>query len=182
MARKGRSTRRTTWLDLTIAFLGLVFLVFVISMVQRTWRGGSIPLAEGPGPGGRDSGSSPFPPRLIVDYREEVPASPMEVEVLNGCGVYGLAAGFTDFLRTEGFDVVNSGNANNFDYPATLIIQRSERVESSYRMAELLNIPKSDTTRILVRPDLSLATDVTVILGRDYKDIKPFRQFLSTRP
>lgn len=173
MARKGRRTSRTTLLDLAIAVLALVALVFVVSLVQRTWRGGSV-LA--------DRSGSPFPPRLTVDYREQVPVSPLEVEVLNGCGVYGLAGRFTDFLRSKGFDVVNSDNADNFDYPATLIIQRSERVESSYRMAELFNIPKGDTARILVRPDLSLATDVTVILGKDYKDIKSFREFMSTRP
>ncbi|MFQ6675994.1 MAG: LytR C-terminal domain-containing protein [Fidelibacterota bacterium] len=169
---RGRRTPRATLLDLTIAVLGLILLVFAVSTVHRYWRGGSILADRG----------SPFPPRLIIDYREEVPTPVMEVEVLNGCGVYGLAARFTDFLRSRGFDVVNSDNADSFDYPATVIIQRSERVESSYRMAELLGIPKGDTTRILVQPDLSLATDVTVILGKDYRDIKPFREFLSSQP
>lgn len=174
MARKGRRSPRNTLLNLTIALLGLISLVFVVSFFQRNWRGGSLLT---------DRSGSPLPPRLIADYREETPVSAViEVEVLNGCGVYGLAAQFTDFLRSQGFDVVNSGNAAKFDYPATLIIQRSERVESSYRMAELLNISKSDTTRLLVRPDLSLATDVTVVLGKDYKDIKPFRAFLTSQP
>lgn len=173
MARNGRPSSRNILLNLTIVLLGLVSLAFVVSLVHRTWRGGSL-FADRPG--------SPLPPRLIVDYRQEVPMSVIEVEVLNGNGVYGLAAQFTDFLRSKGFDVVNSGNADHFDYPTTLVIQRSERVESSYRMAELLNISKSDTSRLVVQPDLSLATDITVIVGKDYKTIKPFRDFLTHQP
>lgn len=152
--------------------LALICVAFIVSIIQRQWRGGSL-MADR---------SLSSPPGLLIDYRDESPVSAIEVEVLNGCGIPGLAQKFTDFLRTRQVDVINSDNADHFDYEKTLIIQRNQFVERSYRMAEILSIPKSDTTRILIRPDLSLATDVTVILGKDYNQIKPFRQFLSRQP
>lgn len=122
------------------------------------------------------------PPSLIIDYEEESPFSSVEVEVLNGCGVQGLAQQFTDFLRSHGVDVIKTENADRFEYQKTLIIQRNQFVESSYRIAELLDIPKSDTTRMLIQPDLSLETDVSLIIGKDYTRIGPFQDFLSTLP
>ena len=118
---------------------------------------------------------------MLTAY-EESPFSTIEVEVLNGCGVAGIAHRFTDFLRSYHFDVIRADNADRFDYETTQIIQRSERMESAYRLAEVLGIPKSDTTKIRIKPDLSLATDVTLIIGKDYNTIKPFQKFLRTQP
>ena len=38
-----------------------------------------------------------------------------QVEVLNGCGVPGVANQFTDFLRSRGYDVVRFTNAQRYD-------------------------------------------------------------------
>ena len=37
-----------------------------------------------------------------------------EMEVLNGCGEPGVANLFTKFLRSEGYDVIEIKNADNF--------------------------------------------------------------------
>ena len=88
----------------------------------------------------------------------------------------------TDFLRTRYIDVVKTENADHFDYATTLIIQRNQFMENSYKLAELLNISKKDTTRLMFQPDLSLAADITLIIGKDYAQIKPLKIFLSRQP
>lgn len=55
-------------------------------------------------------------------------------------------------------------------------------MENSYKLAELLNISKKDTTRLMFQPDLSLAADITLIIGKDYTQIKPLKEFLSRQP
>ncbi|MEE9168047.1 MAG: LytR C-terminal domain-containing protein [Candidatus Neomarinimicrobiota bacterium] len=156
-----------------ILLLSLACVAFVTSILHRYFRGGT--------PVGSELFSS-SPPGLSVNYEEAPPLSAIEVEVLNGCGVQGLGQQFTDFLRSHQVDVVKTENAGGFDYEKTLIIQRNEIMGNSYRIAELLNIPKSDTTRLLIQPDLSLETDVTLIIGKDYTTIEPLQEFLSTPP
>ncbi len=52
--------------------------------------------------------SSSFSKEETVEQKIILP-SQVQIEVLNGCGVAGVADRFTEFLRTEGFDVVNKG-------------------------------------------------------------------------
>ena len=170
--RKKSGFHFNTW-NTAIAILTIFCLGFIASTVQRYWRGGT---RFG------DSVDAVTPPRMMIDFDEQIPWSPVEVEVLNGCGVQGLGLQFTDFLRSNQIDVIRTENASRFDYETTIIIQRNEFMESSYRIAELLKIPRSDTLRIILQPDLSLETDVTLILGKDYPEIKPFQEFLSKQP
>jgi len=172
MARRRGRKKFSAW-NTAIAILSLICLAFVTSIVHRYWRGGT--HIETPV-------FSPSPPNLTIDYHEQSTFTSIEVEILNGCGVKGIAQQFTDFLRSHQIDVVRTENANHFDYETTFIIQRNQFVESSYRIAELLKIPKSDTTRILIQPDLSLEADVTLIIGKDYTHLRSFQEFLSKQP
>lgn len=103
------------------------------------------------------------------------PASPSEikVQVLNGCGVRGIAAKFRGILRDRGFDVMSYGNAGRQDYPKSRIIVRSAGSfgeGAAQVLAESLGIASE---HILVEPDPSLVDiDVTLILGLDYKQLK----------
>jgi hypothetical protein len=45
----------------------------------------------------------------ITDLKEQ-PAEIIQLNVLNGCGVTGVADRFTDYLRAHNFDVVELGN------------------------------------------------------------------------
>ena len=64
-------------------------------------------------------------PRLAVDVFEKNPIQNIKVEVLNGCGIKGIAAKTADFLRLYQVDVVRSDNADRYDYPNTIIIARN---------------------------------------------------------
>ena len=53
---------------------------------------------------------------LAVDIYEKKPIKNITVEVLNGCGINGLAAKATDFFRFKQIDVLKSDNADRYDY------------------------------------------------------------------
>ena len=98
------------------------------------------------------------------------------MEVLNGNGVPGVAAKYTEFLRGKGFDVQNTDNAPNFSYQNTLIINRSDNRKKAIAVAHAL---KLDTSRVETDPEPSLQLDVTVILGKDYNEIPIYSEVQS---
>ncbi len=107
---------------------------------------------------------------LAVDVYMENTIQDIKVEVLNGCGIKGIAARTADFLRANHVDVVRSDNADNHNYPNTIIISRNENIESLKAVSRSFGIALDDKTHILIDPDESLGVDVTVILGKDIYD------------
>lgn len=95
----------------------------------------------------------------------------IQVEVLNGCGVSGIAADVTEYLRKNNIDVVNIGNHTSFDFNKTKLWQRVNKTEPVQNVAALLGL---DNGSIESKIDSDLQLDVTIILGNDYKTLKPF--------
>lgn len=87
----------------------------------------------------------------------------VRVEVLNGSGVSGVAAVVAARLEAEGFQVVKKGNADHFNYTASLVIARRETVDKG-RAVSLFVAGSS----LLHRYDPGSKVDVTVIIGSDY--------------
>lgn len=94
--------------------------------------------------------------------------SQVQIEVLNGCGISGLADKFTELLRAEGFDVVNKGNYTSFDVDNTLIIDRSNNQEKSSMVAETIGIEKN---RIVKQFNNQYFLDITLVIGKDYANL-----------
>ncbi len=93
----------------------------------------------------------------------------IQVEILNGCGVPGLADRLMKYLRERGIDVVSTGNYVNFDVLTTKILDRSDNRERVVKVAELIGLP---TEHILLRKNQNLQLDATIVLGKDYKSLK----------
>ncbi len=92
----------------------------------------------------------------------------IQLEVLNGCGVSGLANHFTSTLRKNGFDVVETGNFDNFDMQETVIISRTYDTDNARRVAKALGIkPKN----ILIEASDNFYLDATIVIGSDYKTL-----------
>jgi len=104
----------------------------------------------------------------VEDGRRE--DSPIRVEVLNGAGARGIAQRMTDFLRRQGFDVINFGNAENFGYYETVVLDRTGDRDAAGRVALTVR-----TENIVQQKNPFLALDVTLVLGRDYRKLVPFR-------
>lgn len=111
-------------------------------------------------------------PRIQNQRAEETPeliGDIIQLEVLNGCGVAGLADRFTFALRQNGFDVVETGNFDNFNMESTIVISRTYNTENARRVARALGVNEQN---ILIEASEDFYLDATVVIGSDYKSLK----------
>jgi hypothetical protein len=118
--------------------------------------------------------------KLAVDVYQENPIRNIKVEVLNGCGIKGIAGKTADFLRSKQMDVIRSDNADHHKYPNTVFISRNENIESLRAVSKSFGVALNDESRILIVPDESLDVDVTVILGKDIYDFPELMGLIPT--
>jgi hypothetical protein len=97
----------------------------------------------------------------------------IQVEVLNGCGVSGVAEKLTDYLRSNGIDVVNLGNYRSFEIENSIVIGRNEKIQNAEIIAGLVGLDQKSVIQ-QINPDYLL--DVTFILGKDYRDLIPLKK------
>lgn len=93
----------------------------------------------------------------------------IQVEVLNGCGVRGIAGRYTHILRKSGFDVVESGNFDNFNVIHTFIIDHSGHSRNARKVARALGV---DPSRVIEEQSPDYYLDATVVIGSDYNSLK----------
>jgi hypothetical protein len=103
---------------------------------------------------------APSPTHLIGDI--------IQIQVLNGHGMVGLAATFTDKLRSSGFDVVETGNFETFGIEETLVIDRIGNIDNAKRVARALGVPDKNILRE-ISPGFYL--DATVVIGADFDQL-----------
>ena len=169
--RKKRSFKERFYTS-AIWALGLINVVLIASKVseffvapnETTISANATPQSDPPLLATND------PTTIVVPVEK-----PITVEVLNACGVKGLANKFTDYLRNHGFDVVNVGNyKGGFKLRRTTVIDRvSLNNENAVRVGAALGV---DDKQIQPQLDDSPKLRVTVLLGRDYKKLKSFRE------
>lgn len=136
------------FLNSVIGFLGVLLLILLVALFSRILY-----------------------PRIAADRAQEDPALISEViqlEVLNGCGITGIATRFTDQLREYGFDVVETGNYDHFDVSNSIVISRSGKMENAYRVADALGISRQ---QVLREQAAEFYLDVTLIIGSDYESL-----------
>ncbi|RMH68988.1 MAG: LytR family transcriptional regulator [Gemmatimonadetes bacterium] len=102
---------------------------------------------------------------------------PVRVEVLNGCGLPGVAKTVTDYLRDHGFDVVNIDNARSFHYEETVIIDRV----GDRSFAELVG-KTIKSHNVIQQQDPARLLEVTLIIGQDYPELFSFLKNYSHTP
>jgi hypothetical protein len=100
------------------------------------------------------------------------PTGIIQAEVLNGCGISGLADIFKDYLRAKKIDVVSTGNYQNFDVLNSFIIDRIGDKEKALYVAELLGIKKEN---VITRINRDYFLDMSIVIGKDYLKLKPLR-------
>lgn len=102
-----------------------------------------------------------------------------KIQVLNGCGAKGVAVVFTNYLRKQGFDVVEKGNYNlvgsggsnvYWDMKETIVIDRSGVPKAVQKIGKILGTPN-----IIQQISNDLMVDATVIIGHDYKQLSVFK-------
>ena len=94
----------------------------------------------------------------------------IQLDVLNGCGAKGVAAKFTNVLRSSGFDVVEMKNYKTKHIPRTLVVDRVGNLEPARRIAAALGVSERSIIQ-QINPDYFV--DVSVIIGDDYMNLRP---------
>ncbi len=139
-------------LNVSLVVLGLAALILIYALAARFLFPRTDPI--------RDAN----PAGLVGAY--------IQVEVRNGCGVSGLAGRATKYLRRHGFDVVEVGDHTSFDEPYSYVVDRVGNLEAARKVALALGIPET-RVRQEIRPEYYL--DASVVIGKDYATLKPFR-------
>ena len=95
----------------------------------------------------------------------------IQVEVRNGCGISGLAADATSFLRRKGFDVVEVGDYTHFEVEESIVVDRIGDMVSARKVAAALGLPEDRVVQE-IRQDYFL--DASIIIGKDYEIMRPY--------
>ena len=138
--------------NLIIAFLGIIIIFLAYSLYLKIKdKEDAIKESENKKPGAR-----------II-----------QMEVLNGCGISGIAEKFTDYLRKNNFDVVQTGNYISFDIDKSMVIDRSGNKENAIKAADALGINHKN---VIQQINNDYILDVSLIIGKDFKELKPNSQ------
>ena len=103
----------------------------------------------------------------------------IQVEIWNGCGISNLAVMYKDFLRNEGLDVLDSKNADHFNYSKTTILHHRGDINRALVLVDILKIDKSS---IVDDKNENLFYDLTLIIGKDYIDLPSYRDAVLFQP
>jgi len=98
----------------------------------------------------------------------------IQVEVLNGCGVKGIGQQVGTYLRSQGFDVVFIDNAENFDFPETVVLDR--RAGKAISAASQSVGESLGTQHVIMQRNEDRLVDATVIVGHDYRQLRSFEE------
>jgi hypothetical protein len=146
-----RSDWRGRWLKTLI----IVFCVIDMVLVYFAVRQCSSPVEQAP--------------QTEVQGREER----LQVEVLNGCGVDGVADKFTRYLREKNLDVVKTDNYESYNLLRTVIIDRQGNMENAVRIAEILGLGED---RILQEIHEEYLNDATILIGKDFRQLSAWKE------
>jgi len=95
----------------------------------------------------------------------------IQVEVLNGCGVEGIADRFTDYLRKNNIDVVQMSNYISYDIEKSIVIDRTGNMANAYKIADVLGIDKKS---VIQQINKNYFLDASIIIGKDFNNLKPY--------
>ncbi len=112
--------------------------------------------------------SPPVEPEVEINGKTHV----IQLDVLNGSGAAKVALRFTRYLRARGFDVVEMGNFKDSNVELTQVLDRSGNVLAAEQVAAALGVPKE---RVRQQIDRNAYLDVTVIIGKDFRSLRPMQ-------
>ncbi len=91
------------------------------------------------------------------------------VSVLNATNTVGLAANTTDFLVSNGINVVDTGNAQEIATQTTVI----DYTGNPYTRQRLMEVMGLESSQIYYSNDINSQIDIVIILGEDWVDKLP---------
>lgn len=105
-------------------------------------------------------------PTILIDSTNQI----IQIEILNGSGIKGAGAKFTNYLRKNGVDVIDVRNYKTSSLENTIIIDRIGDIKASKKIAQLIGITEKNILQ-QINPDYFVS--ITLILGKDCTQLKP---------
>lgn len=115
--------------------------------------------------------STPRPDPFRLENPRNLLGDIIQVEVMNGTSISGLASNLTEHLRSHGFDVVETGNHSNQSVEKTVILDRVGNLDASEQVAVALGLT-NDRIAEELKPEYFI--DATIIIGADFMTVMPF--------
>lgn len=94
----------------------------------------------------------------------------IQINILNATGENRIGARFRDYLKTKGFDVVDMGNYKA-EVEKTMVLDIIGEISKAKRVADAIGVSHRNVVQQL---DKTKYIDATVIIGKDYNELKPF--------
>ncbi len=98
--------------------------------------------------------------------REKLAAEGAKIIVHNGSTIGNLAIQTGAFLKEKGFQVVEFGNAERFDYPTTMIVDFTGKEYTIQCLARLLNVSENNIQKYTGSYS---EVDIRLIIGADFQ-------------
>jgi len=135
-------------------------LIFIISIAIHSFaRNGTTGSVVAPG----------YP---ITTSLQDTPKT-LQVEVLNGCGVDGVANKLTKYLREKNIDVVYFGDYESWTLSETLVIDRRDpNMKNAKIIGKLIGVKEN---RMFPQLSPQRQIDVSIIIGKNYLELRAFQ-------
>eukprot|EP01047_Picozoa_sp_COSAG01_P033593 COSAG01_NODE_2480_length_7606_cov_41.116291_2_plen_438_part_00 len=91
--------------------------------------------------------------------------SNLNIELLNGCGVNGIASKKAEELNNKSLKIVKTENAGHFNYQETKLVDWKNNTSEAIALANALNI---DPKNIIVYDLPQKNLDITIVIGNDW--------------
>ena len=166
--RKSNNKLKTIVLNVTLGILVVLVFGFLSSGINRIFFNS-----------GMDADYPNLSTLLTKTSYEKKTGHKIQIEIWNGCGISNLAMMYTDFLRSEGLDVLDSKNADHFNYLETTILHHRGDINRALVLADILQI---DHSSIIDDNNENLFYDLTLIIGQDYIDLPSYRGAVLFQP
>ena len=166
--RKAKKNRKNIISNVTLGILAMLVFGFLTSGFNRIFFNSGI-----------DANYLDLSTLLTKTSYEKKTGHKIQVEIWNGCGISNLAVMYTDFLRNEGLDVLDSKNADHFNYLETTILHHRGEKNRALVLADILKI---DESSIIDDKNENLFYDMTLIIGKDYIDLPSYRDAVLFQP
>lgn len=109
--------------------------------------------------------SAPVTKTNAVVAIDPLKAEAARIVILNGTNKEGLAAMASRYLKTNGFNVTQIGNAERRDYTQTVLVDLDNKPTTLGWLAKQFNV---DASNIRHNPTASPDSDIRIILGEDW--------------
>jgi hypothetical protein len=119
---------------------------------------------------GQQPAEDPVQPQLYPATEAVIEIFVPRVLILNGCGVSGIAARLSQHLTRNGIRVVDSKNADNFNYPMTIVYSTSDNPQDHVWLG-LIGVQPNTVKPLNAERDNA---NTVIILGKDYRSLPIF--------